>query len=253
MPTGTPFKYAGSLNTATGEILGAGFDGLPIVSMSTLDVTSYDKYHALTAEQICSAYWNLAGVKTNLDISVPILSFTNSDGDTFTNTDDYDASLDEIFLQNNSSGQGFDPIDRMIAYPDGDFVSIVGSEASGDPLSFIGTINATMTSVSSIRRLEVNGSFIGYGMQICNLYVNLNNRSVVDREEFYKRVIVSSFFENEVDDSSDANLNVNYSQVSVGDGLFFKEEQEYGKSASDSYLTEDMITLSLFSPIFFDY
>lgn len=253
MPIGTPFQYAGSINTATGDFIGAGFDGLPIINIGVIDVDGYDRYYAMTAEEICSVYWNLAGVQTNLEVDVPILTYTDSEGEVFTNTDDFNASIDEILLTDNASGEGFDPSERMIAFPLGQFTESVGSEASGDPLEFNARVDATVYSVGSIRRMELAGEFIGYGMQICNLYVNLNNGSSSDREEFYKRVIISSWFENEVDDSS-PNLDVTYSQVSVGTGLFWKEEQNYEKYATtDSYLTDSMITLSSFSPVFFDY
>ena len=65
MPDANHFKYFLSYNDLSGVTLGTGGEGIPYIGIPTKDVTGYFKYNALSAQDACNVYWNLAGINGN--------------------------------------------------------------------------------------------------------------------------------------------------------------------------------------------
>jgi len=259
MPTANSFKYLASYNTTSGNFYGAGFDGIPVIfefnNVGEVDVSDFDKYQALSGEQICNFYWNFAGIEFNASAEVPLLEFdVGSPPAPVSNTSDGSVSFNgQLLLGNNDNGEGYDPSERMIAYPSANNYFEVVSEDSGDPWPFTLRISAGVSSVSSIVRLMSNGSFLGYGMKdVCDVEVFATNRSDVGVQSLTKRVIIKSYFETELSDYT-------FSQRNFGGATFWQAEKEEYVDNSDGtaedpvYILEDTASLGTINPIFFTY
>ena len=261
MPTANSFKYAGTYNNAFGTLYGAGFDGIPVIfefqAQGEVDVTGFYKYQTLSAEKICSFYWNFAGINVNASASVPLLSFTipdDPDPVVLSNTKSGSVSFNgDLLLQNNSNGEGFDPSERMLAYPDANSFTEGDSENYNDPWQFTLRANVAVSSVSNIVRLMSGGQFLGYGMSsVCYAEVTATNRGVFRNQDSTKRVSISSYFQTEDDDAT-------YSQRVFGDATFWQEEKETYVNNSDgtaedpAYIFPSTTSLGTINLIFFDY
>ena len=134
-----PFKYVASTNNVTSAgFIGAGFNGIPVVSPSSIDVSGFDRIAPLTDQQACQIYWNLAGFNFNLDAEVPPVSVTYTVLDEDGNPESSNRNqvltvvarlLMEIFFLDNDDpqygpvGLGFQPDERMLAFPKGQLLN----------------------------------------------------------------------------------------------------------------------------------
>jgi hypothetical protein len=259
MPTANSFKYIASYNNASGTFYGAGFDGIPVIfefqAQGEVDVTGFHKYQALSGEEICNFYWNFAGINVNASASVPLLEYTFGDPpQTLSNTKDGDVSFNgDLLLVNNSDGEGFDPSQRMLAYPEGNYFTQLDMENDNDPWQFTLRATVSVSSVSNIVRLMSGGQFLGYGMSsLCFAEVTATNRGVFGNQDSSKRVSIRSYFQTNDDDAT-------YSQRDFGGATFWQEEKEEYVDNSDGtaedpvYILENTTSLSTISPVFFSY
>lgn len=264
MPTANSFKYIASYNNASGTFYGAGFDGIPVIfefqAQGEVDVTGFHKYQALSGEEICNFYWNFAGINVNASASVPLLEYTFGDPpQTLSNTKDGDVSFNgDLLLVNNSDGEGFDPSERMFAYPDANSFIELDSENFNDPWQFTLRVSVAVGSVSNIVRLMSGGQFLGYGIDfVCSAEVSATNRGVFRNQDSRKRVDISSYFETEVEDTD--YIETTYSQRNFGGATFWQlETEEYvdnseGTDYDPVYILENTTSLGTVNPIFFSY
>jgi hypothetical protein len=258
MPTATPFKFAGAISSDGG----AGFNGLPIINPTEVDVTSYFKVQALDADEICEIFWNYAGIQVDLEATtestgVEFISTTRDDGsggtETFTNQTKATVTLNkEVLLSNDSDGFGADPSERTFALPFNTFEeskAFSDADTSVDPNPYFVEVNATAFSVGTLRALYDGGSFIGYGMTLYAVNARMDNRSTVQNEQNHITEVVASYFETE-------DANSEYSQISVNGQLFWKQEKEVisnNPPASEQYITEDNVSINSVTPVFYTY
>lgn len=260
MPTANSFKYIASYNNTTGPLYGAGFDGIPVIfefqSPGEVDVSGFSRYYALSGEEMCNFYWNFAGINVNASASVPLLEFTIP-GDpptTLSNTKRGNISVNgDFLLLNNINGEGFDPSERMLAYPEGSYFNDFDSENEDDPWTFRLGITVAVGSVSSIVRLVSGGQFLGYGMRsVCLVEADATNRSVFREQSSRKIVSIKSYFQTDDDDAT-------YSLRDFGGATFWQEETEVYVDNSDGtefdpvYILEDTPSINSVNPVFFSY
>lgn len=259
-----------------------GFNGLPMNAdfIKYVDHVSYDKVYPLSAEEICNLFWNIRGFESNARVSIPILEQTDtsvSPPETFTNTNSYtdnltDPEFGDGLLVMDSNTVGYFPNERGEGLGAGKVYAETG-ESSGeteedengndvsiDPLPWRGRIEANFYGPQTLTRIYENGYFKGYGMELGTIFVEASNASNQTSEAISKRITLSSFFPTA---KQDINLTfgqqeVTYELITVGGVNIWKEtvEIENVNSSGDfgtGYITDSMVTLTTFNPLFWDY
>tara|TARA_Y100000361_G_scaffold108313_1_gene98158 strand:+ start:80 stop:973 length:894 start_codon:yes stop_codon:yes gene_type:complete len=260
-----------------------GFNGLPMNAdfIKYIDHLSYDKVHPLSAEEICPLYWNIRGFSSNARVNIPIISQTDTSADppeTFTNTNDYDDRLTDPefgdgLLVLDSNTIGYFPNERAQGLGAGKVYAETGESSSEteedengndvliDPLPWRGRIEANFYGPQTLTRIFQNGYFQGYGMQLGTVFVEASNQSNQASEAVSKRITLSSFFPTALQDTdlTFGEQEVTYELITIGDGIpIWKEtvEIENVDPSGDfgtGYITDSMVTLNTFNPLFWDY
>jgi len=264
MPVSDSFKYFFSFNNLSGVSLGAGGNGIPIINIGTIDVTGYFKYNALSAEQACNIYWNLAGISTGtVKAKVPIVSAENADPPpvSFSNTFGEEISYNgSLFLDNNSSGEGYQPNERMLAFPASNSQEDTENNfATSEPWGWVLRINRRVNSIGSIRAMYANGIFLGYGFgDLARVSAEGKGQDTGNVwQADVKDYRISSWYE--TDDTDDAvvptgasgSYDIDYNLVNFGGANFWqrKEEQDWKRDDTEDFIYADYgFTIQASSP-----
>ena len=252
MPDANHFKYFLSYNNLSGVTLGTGGEGIPVVGIPTQDVTGYFKYNALTAQEACNVYWNLAGINGNTKSKVPIVSVTNDDPppDIIENTFGEEITqIGDLLLSNNSDGEGFQPEERGVAFPVTNFQEQLENnfnESPNEPWPWFLKVQRYVATIGSIRAMEANGIFLGYGFaNLAFTYAEGNGQTtnlVFDGNK--KSYTISSWFE--TDDTGDAEVptgytgdwDIDYNLVNFAGANFWQREEDKDILKDSSYPNE---------------
>lgn len=239
MPGADFFTYAGSKSNNFGDTwVGGGFDGIPIINIGTIDVTNFYKYYAMTSQQACEVYWNLAGISNTVKAKSPAFSVSNPNPppSSFSNASDLELTVSgEHLMTNNSSGYGFQPGERMLAYPLGNSEDEYTNNFNATDAHFPVYLNVErfINSVSSIKAMYAGGSFVGYGfgnLAYTFAEANAGTGSSPNTQLKRKRYKISSWFEDELEgdvpDGATGDYDINYSQVNFGGGIFWEQEED---------------------------
>ena len=277
-----PFKWIANENTFLTNYTGfsdpqgyplydAGFNGLPIANFwiqHDFQADGYDHINPLSAQEIAPLYWLHRGIVSDASVDVPIITTTDQYGNTFTNITDYDDNLTDPdfgdgLLSLDVDTDGYYPQERSLNFPEGrqynEFI-VVGPD-NDNPNPFRAKITVNTGGPKSLKRLYrgssfFEGGFLGYGMDLGEVFVEVDNSSTQDNQSVSKRIRYRSYFETALPASTSLTYGtktVTYSEVNILGATFFKEVTEIVNISSGSYITENMINLDSANPYFFEY